>query len=365
MDLNGYTPIFVRADGNDANDGLTAETAKATVQAAFDYAITQMNMVLDVGEGTFAGIVVAAEVYYWPAFRGAGSSSSHLGGINGSGASGYPGIDISVISDGTINLGMISSSGGDDYYTPRSAGSVSLTDCVAESITANGGSASGSGSGGNGGSVTLSNSTAWDITAQAGASYGGSPANSGAIMLTDSTAANLSVAGVANNGYAGTPGGSVTLTRSAAATISAIGGGGGYSGSGGDGGTVTLLDASTAGGIVADGGSTSYYNCSGGNGGSISITDSEVRDCSLAGGSPGESGSVGAVGALTATRATIIGPVPQASVSCSSCVFLNGLSAFVTIHGTMRLPPAGASFPGGLAFASDFQPTEVLGAGML
>jgi hypothetical protein len=54
--------IFVRVDGNDANDGLTVLTAKLTVASAIESAAANDNDVIDIGPGNFAGAVFAKDV---------------------------------------------------------------------------------------------------------------------------------------------------------------------------------------------------------------------------------------------------------------------------------------------------------------
>jgi len=54
--------FYVRASGSDAADGLTENTAYATIQKAIDQVpdIVKHNIVIDVGEGTFAGFEIAS-----------------------------------------------------------------------------------------------------------------------------------------------------------------------------------------------------------------------------------------------------------------------------------------------------------------
>jgi hypothetical protein len=194
MDLSSYTPIYVRTTGSDANDGLTVGNAKLTAQAAYDTALAHGggtgNKVLDLGAGSFGGIVLAAN---WPvriAVRGAGATSSFLGGINGAGADsvwlGEPdymmlsltsGFNIEIVSDNTVHLGAISTSGGS-------------------------GGVSDSGYGGNGGNVSLTNSTSGAITAMGG-QCGWMLGNGGNVSLTNSTSGGISTA-VFGGGTTGT-----------------------------------------------------------------------------------------------------------------------------------------------------------------
>ncbi|MBU3678982.1 MAG: hypothetical protein FGM32_05160 [Candidatus Kapabacteria bacterium] len=64
--------IFVRANGLDANDGLTEATAKLTIASAIGAAATNDNDVIDIGPGNFTGAAFAKDVV----FRGANAGAS-------------------------------------------------------------------------------------------------------------------------------------------------------------------------------------------------------------------------------------------------------------------------------------------------
>jgi hypothetical protein len=55
--LLGQTTLFVRASGNDSNDGTSESTAKRTIAAAV--AAANSEDIIDVGEGTFAGATIS------------------------------------------------------------------------------------------------------------------------------------------------------------------------------------------------------------------------------------------------------------------------------------------------------------------
>lgn len=67
--------IYVRTDGNDADDGLTEATAKVTLAAAIDAAANADNDVIDMGPGNFAGATFAKDVV----IRGANANAT-IGG---------------------------------------------------------------------------------------------------------------------------------------------------------------------------------------------------------------------------------------------------------------------------------------------
>lgn len=74
------TPYYVSPTGNDANDGLSAGTAKLTVQAAANAATSGSRIII--GAGRFAGATVASKNLN---FEGAGVTQTFLGPILGSG----------------------------------------------------------------------------------------------------------------------------------------------------------------------------------------------------------------------------------------------------------------------------------------
>ena len=118
MDWSTYTPIYVRASGNDANSGLSVFNAVATVQHAYNIAAGMSgNVVLDLDAHTYAGIghpeLGLGLTADWPArigVRGVSATTSFLGGINGSGinddANGdglaTNGWNLTIVSDGTV-----------------------------------------------------------------------------------------------------------------------------------------------------------------------------------------------------------------------------------------------------------------------
>lgn len=204
-DLSSYTAVFVRQAGNDATADGSIGLPYATAQAAFaaTYALLDgaTNYVLDFDSGSFGGVnLTAASAAEWPqaiAVRGVSSAASLLEGISAAGtvSSGVPtaGKPVTVVSNQTINLGAINSSGGnaDAGVDGGNGGNVILTDCICDAIASNGGAGgqdySTVGNGGDGGLIMLTNTRSGAISAKGGvsAATGG---NGGDVFLTDSVA---------------------------------------------------------------------------------------------------------------------------------------------------------------------------------
>ncbi|MEI8045377.1 MAG: hypothetical protein WCL11_28470, partial [Verrucomicrobiota bacterium] len=218
------TNLYISTTGNDANDGLTIGSPKLTAQAAYDTAFADTgDYTLQLGAGTFAGITLTAN---WPvriAVRGAGATSSFLGGISGNGADdtgsgATAGFNIEIVGDNTANLGTISTVGGYGVYISGNGGSVTLTTSTSGAIsTAGSDSLGSSGSSGSSGSVSLTDSTSGDITTKGSDGYDGYGGYGGSVSLTTSTSGDIFAnGGVGNydigNGDGGGGGGSVSLT---------------------------------------------------------------------------------------------------------------------------------------------------------
>jgi hypothetical protein len=269
-DLSNYTPIYIRTTGNDTTGDGSSGSPYATAQKAYDIAnvlvaTTSGNYVLDFGVGSFGGVTLAQD---WPsriAVRGAGDTQSFLGGITGNGADVVidfetwdvvspvtNGFNISLVSDLSVNVGVVSASGGDGSGTyAADGGAVTLTDSISGNITSSGSSSGGLG--GPGGAVTLTNSTSGNITNTTDGLEQG-----GVVTLTNSTSGTItsSAAVTLTNSTSGTitSSAAVTLTNSTSGTITS------------NGGAVTLAD-STSGNVSTPGsgevtlsGSTSIPN---------------------------------------------------------------------------------------------------------
>jgi hypothetical protein len=301
MDLSSYTPIYVRTTGNDENDGWTVENAKRNPQSAYDDAFAAGGLrghVLDIGAGTFAGITLTAN---WPvriAVRGAGATSSFLGGINGQGSAESTdpsiveaglGYDIALRSDLTVNLGTINASAGASVdYSGARGGDITLTDAITGNVSSNGGYA-GSSAGGTqnivGGNIYIEGSTCGDISAYGGENYSYTAGNGGSVTLVDSVVGNINASGgTSDNDNAG-HGGDVSITNSLAGTVVTVGGtapsGNIYEGCyGGHGGNVSLLN-SDSGSINAQGGIGGYAT---GASGTVSIYSSGCGAIEVSGG---------------------------------------------------------------------------------
>ena len=276
------TTIYIRTTGSDNNSGTLASPFR-NAQKAFEVAYNGTgDYILDFGAGSFGGVTlsyVPTQTLNWPSrisVRGAGSSSSFLGGINGNGINSdlysvynpyteayedqywpaTPGSSVNITSDGTINLGDISVlggvAGGDPSNAPycANAGSVTLNNCVAGNITAYGhddniNSSCDSGFPGN---VVLNNYT----TVSSINVHGGNDVNSGSYG--------------GGGGTGGTSGGNVTLTNNSTVTGSInISAGQGYSINDGscDGnlGIYSHDSTSSVGSIIANLGSNPISAC--------------------------------------------------------------------------------------------------------
>ena len=273
------TTIYIRTTGSDSNSG-TIGSPFFSAQKGFEVAYNGIgDYVLDFGVGSFGGVVlsnVPFQTLNWPSrisVKGAGSSLSFLGGINGNGINSdvyntyynpateqyegeaWPatnGATINITSDGTINLGNITTLGGVEGGSPNpqycaDSGSVTLNNCVAGNISAYGhdDSSSGTCDPGNPGNVTLNNYT---IVSSINV-HGGS----------DNYSTHMGTNGAAS-------GGNVTLTNHSTVTGSInISAGQGYGMNDGscDGsiGVYTYDSTSSVGSIIANTGSNPVGPC--------------------------------------------------------------------------------------------------------
>jgi hypothetical protein len=185
-DLSSYTPIYIRSNGNDSTGDGSSGNPYLTAQKGFEIAYAGAgNKVLDFGVGSFGGINLAT--LDWPskiAVRGAGATTSFVGGINGDGSPqgffdgnpilGGPGANISIISNKTINIGNIQTNGGGTYCGESSdpgAGNVTLIDCIVNTITSRGSDGCGDWpptNGSTGGNINLTNSNCLNIDCRNG-----------------------------------------------------------------------------------------------------------------------------------------------------------------------------------------------------
>ena len=274
MDWTGYTPIYVRTGGSVSYNGLYptfiggTDGPKPSPASAYTVAKARVdNCVLDIGPGTFAGVILLAA---WPVrigVRGVSTSASTLASVTGNT------YQINIVSDNTVTITNIINSSDDGDFGSQPGGTVILSSCNVGSIDTHSGSSQYEGTTGTGGTVTLTSSTAGAINASSGSAYYNSASNTGnggTVTLINSTAGAINTtSGSAYN--MGGSGGAVSLTSSTAGAIAALGGYSGYDNSG-PGGAVTLT-SSTAGNINTysdDAGSTS------GNGGAVSLTGSKA-----------------------------------------------------------------------------------------
>ena len=340
-DLSGYNPIYIRSTGDDSTGDGSSGNPYLTAQKAFDIAIATLsgNYVLDFGAGNFGGVTLSQD---WPSrisVQGTAPNQSYLGGIVGYGANQVydydndqfisgpqPGLNISISSNSSINLGDISVYGGEiddnyfgndlEYSEGGDGGNVNLINAIAQNINSDGGI--GWDHGGSAGNVNLSETVCSSITANGSNSYLGLGGGDAAqITLLNSTCGDINSNGGANDGdigiYPAGPGlaGNITLTNSVSGNISCVGGGcsSNYVGSvfGSDGGNVSLV-SSSCGTINVSGGTISNpygYTFSGsselGDGGEVTLEDSTSGNITAGGGTAiglenGENGTVNLVG---------------------------------------------------------------------
>ena len=274
------------------------------------------------GSGTDAGAVTV--------------SSSTLASIDASGGNGFDagGNGATTTVTNSIIAGPINAkggySGGDYNVTAGGSGDggyggvVSITNSTITDVYANGGDGNNGGSifgianpnnAGSGGKIQVVNSNVGTTTSQGGNGgaggyiaeqywgvfYGGwgQGGNGGEIDISNSTASGVSAPGGNGTGVSETDyrndnggnGGPVTIDNSSVANISVNGGWGDYDyfdttnwgsdGTGGAGGSVSVVNGSHALDISSNGG---YGGTLGSSGGSVSVSDSQVSDISSNGG---------------------------------------------------------------------------------
>ena len=276
----GPSTIYVRTSGNDTNEG-TESSPLASAQVAFEMAVgSSGNKMIDIGSGTFDGIILNQD---WPSrieIRGVNSTDSLLGGINGNGAdvlvdmdtqeiiaNPTDGYDINIISNKTINLGDISSIGGQNQ-PPISPAQYS----------------------GQGGSITLSDVECGSVASNGGGSYLGTTKDGGSIIISNSIVGSISSTG--GTGEIGTVlpagnGGSITLNNSFCYNIISSGGNNDVletTASGGNAGNITITNNSVVNGYINANGGNSTGDSMGGDSSTITITNSTTLDITAIGG---------------------------------------------------------------------------------
>lgn len=324
-DLSGYTPIYIRTTGNDTTGDGSFGSPYATAQKGFDIAVATPsgNYVLDFGAGSFGGVVTGPNG--WPAriaVRGVGATQSNIGGINGNAVSRideedpeiggwvtvqYPAEagDIEIASDASVNLGAVSSDGAfaDNVSSPpfaeMQAGNVTLTDCVASAVSANGGSNDTYDAYSNGGAVTLTGCViSGGISTRGGDAWLSGGGSGGAVSLTGCTVGGPITPHGGGALTTGGGGGSVTAFGCVLSAISTHGGtpGGPTADYAGGSGNVTLTE--TTCGNINTYGFPGFWAASGG---AVSITDSVAGDINASGGEANNDYSGGG-GSVTAIR---------------------------------------------------------------
>lgn len=288
---------------------VASQISNTSPVAYIPVAASSNSYVIDVGSGNFNGVNLNNIYSYnngiyvytgnWPnriAVRGAGSSSSNFGGVNGAGTDGLydyitttetpatAGKTVTIISDLSVSLGNISTAGGSAdslfSYSGENGGNISLTDCVCGDLNSSGGDATGpsvAGTAGQGGSITLTNCRVTsNVTSSGGSAIDGTGIDAGrsagALSITDSSiTGNVSANG--GDGYGA--GANITITRSSCGTVSANGGAaanttGGNDKAGANAGNISITD-SICGNISATAGvgAPNYPN---GNPGSVTLS---------------------------------------------------------------------------------------------
>lgn len=306
--LSGYTPIYVRSDG-DNSDGLTPETAFTSAQSAFDltYGFGSGDYVIDLGIGSFGGVVLSAGE--WPvriAVRGVGYGSSDIGGIT------YPpgGGSVAIIGNNTATLGNITLDGigVDGDGDGNNGGNVNLTNITCGNISVNG---FGGNAGGNGGLVTLNGASVGTISSNGGEglSLGYSNGSGGNItLISNSIASSISSNGGANG--SNSDGGTVSITNSAGGDISTVGGTTTTSfRTCGAGGTITLNNA-VVGNIISNSGESSDTNSYGASAGNVIVISSTTNNINASGGNTALGG--GNAGTISVSTTSNVGVVTSA-----------------------------------------------------
>lgn len=309
-DLSSYTPIYIRADGDDTTGDGSAGAPYATAQKGFDVAIATAsgNYVLDFGAGSFGGVVLSQD---WPsriAVRGVGADQSFLGGVYANGVDANIDLavtasdahNISIVGNGQINIGNVEAVGGGSNY---SYGTIQGAGFPIQGRTGNGGAVTlqdvkaghiYSMSGlqyfdyydyvALGGVVTLSGVIAGDIDASSRSyTFAPSPANGGNVTITNSSVGNITSNG-AYDGLLSGSGGAISVISSTCGVITANGGTGEQvTGGGGN----VFLSGSTSGNIIANGGNgvaMGYSYTPGAIGGNVQLSNSASGNISALGG---------------------------------------------------------------------------------
>ena len=262
----------------------------------------------------------------WPvriAVRGVDSTQSSIGGVIGEGADGFvtdpetyvitppqAGPSVTIVSNATVNIGNITSVGGDIgeycFGNAGDSGNVTLTDCVAGNIVCSAIQQTCGDGNANGGDVLLTNSTVGNITSNGASSYGENYGQAGDVTLVGCNAGNITC-GYSDGSYHGNGGdvtvtgsvcghivsaggsgvssfvrgGDIAVTNSTCLSISTSGGGNDFE-TGGFGGDIVIVGSTT--GTVGSGGGYSGGGFPAAAGGNITITDSSTGNISTAAG---------------------------------------------------------------------------------
>lgn len=254
--VNITTPrvLYVTVSGHNTSGNGSLQSPFLTAQKAFDVAYSGSgNYVIKCGVGNFGNVTVATE---WPSrigIEGEGYQFSTLGtiyadgaaGTDGSGEgaagnSGTNGLPVTIISNGSINLGTIYSRGGsggnaDNYDFPQP-----------DNSGLNGQIGGTGGTGGDGGDIYLINCVFTSISTNGGQPGAGGTGQQGASTTDGSQAANGGEGGAGGSG--GSRGSIILINcfQSSQIVMEAFGAGGGSGGSGGSLG-VDVLNGSLNG----------------------------------------------------------------------------------------------------------------------
>jgi hypothetical protein len=345
-DLSGYSPIYVRSNGNDStgdgsigNPYLTAQKAFESsycpgravyisdkiidggtprIVATDEYTTLEINDLLfeDNGGGS-AYKYIGGDTYSYSSYISMNAKIDYVVGdvvldfgagsfggvdLNAAGASEWPS-RIAVRGAGATQsfLGGINGNGADEIYDyefgyiiesaayGKNISIVSTNTINIGNISANGGN--GTDTVGGGGLVNLQYCDSGNISNGCGVGNPGSGNDAGAVVLVNSTSGNIS-------SYGG--GQSISLTNSISDNISSYGLSGG---SGGSTSCEVILVNTISGNITSNGGSGAY---NGANGGNITLTNSTARNINSYGGGGSDGVGNGGIVNLSKSRCDII-----------------------------------------------------------
>ncbi len=306
------TVKYLRADGNDSNDGgsaapfLTAQAAVDDINALSPS--SNSRYLINVGPGSFGDIILNEDFGEYVGWQNSESGVATIGNISANGLSAFEnGYDIFIRSNSKVTFGNIESLGATELSSPGSGGNISIVgNTTVGNISSIGGNATAanSGPGGNGGIITIgAGVTSGNIAANGGklGEYGTSGGIGGTITINGNSqtvsANGGDVSIYTQSSNAGN--GGVIIINGSATVISALGGAnlGNNTRNAGNGGDVTINGTVTS--INATGGYANVTNSTGlaGVGGNV-IINGVVTASTLANGGSKLANNIGQIGGL-------------------------------------------------------------------